>query len=203
MSGLTILDGYPSIDRLMGYSTHSIYESNLKTCGNLQISRALEPVALMRAVSDVFDVQAKNRGDQFIPKSELNRFLSTETNGKYWAAQYNDLCVNAGALTAHTDLLNKAAESRLISAYFNGNAVAWPSIPAGRPVLIVSAGSTISGTDAQSVTYLRQAALYNQTLSPTQQSKWIVCASCDHTLAVDRDSAEVAGYVDQFFSNYF
>lgn len=203
VSGLAILDGYPNIDRLMGLSTNSIYQSNLKKCSDLQISRALEPVALMRAVTDVFDVKTKNRGDQFVPQSQFNKYVSTQTNGKYWAAQYNDLCVNAGAVTAHTDLLNQAAERRVVSAYFTGNAVAWPSLPANRPVLVVSAGSSISGSDAQSMTYFRQAALYNMTLSSSQQSKWIVCASCDHSLAVDRDSTAVSGYIDQHFSNYF
>lgn len=202
VAGLSLLDSYPEINRLQGRTTSAIHKSTVSICGDLQISRALETVAVIRAVTDQSRRRIALQNDKFIPANQLPKYESTQTNGRYWAAQYNDLCVNAGSLTAYTDYLDSASADQSPSAFFQNNAVTWPVIPGGKPVLIVSAGNTINNDDSDSRMYKRQAALYNETLS-AGKSKWTVCPLCDHSLAYDHDSTTVAGYIDKYFSRYY
>ena len=202
VAGLSLLDSYPEINRLQGRTTSAIHKSTVTICGDLQISRALETVAVIRAVTDQSRRSIALQNNKFIPTNQLSKYESTQTTGRYWAAQYNDLCVNAGSLTAYTDYLDSVSANQSSSALSQNNAVTWPVIPGGKPVLIVSAGNTIDNDDPDSLMYKRQAVLYNETLSPGK-SKWTVCPRCDHSLAYDHDSTVVAGYIDKYFSGYY
>lgn len=208
VSGLALLDVYPSIERLRGYPTDRIHASTLKSCGALQISRTIESLAILRTLSDAFYYSKTAIVDgAFYPEWAQTRYISTQTNGRYWAARYNDFCVNAGAASAWTDYLERASGSSPRAAVFSGNAVSWPSIPKGKPVLIVSAGSTVNGASSDSALCYHQAMLYNQTLSPSTRSqstsKWIIRDSCHHSLAIDADSTGVAADIDRYFRSYY
>jgi pimeloyl-ACP methyl ester carboxylesterase len=206
VSGLALIDGYPSIERLRGYSTGSMHSQTLKTCSTLHTLRTLESVAVLRAAKSLFFYEeATIDADAYYPLTMLDKYLSTRTNGRYWSARYGDLCVHAGAESAYTDYLSSVISPA--PAAFKGNEVSWPSIPSGKPVLIISAGNTIRGDTPDSDLYMRQATLYNQTLSPSDKrphvSKWIICESCDHSLATDKDSTDVAFDIDQYFSKFY
>lgn len=206
VSGLALIDGYPSIERLRGHSTRKINSQTSLMCGNLQILRTVESLAILRAAKNLlYFRQPPIDGDSYFPLYMLDTYLSTRTNGRYWSARFGDLCVNAGAQTAFTDYLNSVTSP--VPAVFKGNEVAWPSIPTGKPVLILSAGETVHGDNPDSPLYLRQATLYNQTLSPSGKhksaSKWIICESCAHSMATDSDSTDVATSIDKYFSTYF
>ena len=206
VSGIALIEGYPSIERLRGYSTDRIHTQTLKTCSTLQTLRTLESVAVLRATKTLFFFdQAAIEAAAFYPQTMFDKYLSTQTNGRYWSARYGDLCVNAGAASAFTDHLSSIASP--VPSAFNGNAVSWPSIPKGKPVLIISAGNTVHGSSPDSALYLRQAMLYNQTLSPSRKrqstSKWIICDSCDHTMGTDRDSSDVATNISKYFSAFY
>jgi pimeloyl-ACP methyl ester carboxylesterase len=206
VSGLALIDGYPSIDRLRGYSTGSMHRQTLKTCSTLHTLRTLESVAVLRAAKSMFFYEeATIDADAYFPLTMLDKYLSTRTGGRYWSARYGDLCVHAGAESAYTDYLSRVNSP--VSAAFQGNEVSWPSIPEGKAVLIISAGRTIRGDAPDSDLYLHQAMLYNQTLSPSGKrlpaSKWITCESCAHSLATDEDSTDVAYDIDQYFTAFY
>lgn len=199
IAGFGLIDSYSNLDRLTDLSTLVISKLTIIACGNLQISRALETCALIRPVSDVYHVQIKNRDREFIPSSQLDRYYSTETNGKYWAAQYNNQCVNKGAPTANTDYLKSVSLNLPPTSLL----VSWPQLQPNIPVLIISAGNSITSTTAQGILFATQAKLYNETLSPTGTSKWVICNNCFHSFAYDKNSNYVANQINNYFSLYF
>jgi pimeloyl-ACP methyl ester carboxylesterase len=196
VKGFVMIDGYSNIDRLQGYTTTRIAQATLAKCGNLEISRALETCVLMQPVSKYFNSQIKSK-NQFIPSSERNKYYSTQTNGFYYAAQKNDICFNPP--TMNTDYLDDVGVKYTI----NGRSLGWPQIGPKAPVLIVSAGNTLTNGDPNSKIYAEQAQLYNQTLSSSSQTKWVICDSCDHSLAYDSNSDFVSNEINVFFESYY
>jgi pimeloyl-ACP methyl ester carboxylesterase len=196
VKGFVMIDGYSNIDRLQGYTTARIAQATLAKCGNLEISRALETCVLMQPVSKYFNSQIKSK-NQFIPSFERNKYYSTQTNGFYYAAQKNDICFNPP--THDTDYLDDIGVKYTI----NGRTLGWPKIGPKAPVLIISAGNTLTNGDPNSKVCAEQAQLYNQTLSSTNQTKWVICDSCDHSLAYDSNSDYVSNEINVYFESYY
>jgi pimeloyl-ACP methyl ester carboxylesterase len=199
VSGLALLDGYSNIDRLLGTASDDVFKATTAVCGTLEIGRALETVAIMRAVTDEYTRRLQASNNIFTPSQLLPNYLSTQTNGKYWAAMYSDLCINKGAAVAATDYLTGLVLPGMKSGTLAG--VRWPKLKAGVPLLVLSAGNTVTGTSDAARQSYRQAALYNATLSASNSSRWKVCPGCDHSFAFDAKTAWVAGEIHNYFYN--
>ena len=199
ISGLALLDGYSNIDRLLGTANDDIFKATAATCGTLEIGRALETVAIMRAVTDEYTRRLHASSNIFTPSQLLPTYLSTQTNGRYWAAMYNDLCVNKGSAVAATDYLSGLVLPGMKSGNLGG--ARWPKLKAGVPLLVLTAGNTVSGTTDSARQSFRQAALYTATLSSTNSTTWTMCTGCDHSFAFDAKTPWVAEQIHNYFYN--
>lgn len=192
VAGLALVDGYSSMHRLLGDSPKAVAMATAQACGSLQIGRALESVAIMRAVTDYNISASQSTGTGFTPSNHLAQYQSTLTNGRYYATLYSDRCINANAAVANTDYLTAVGTpthlaQRSISSTL-GISVLWPQVPAGVPVLIVSASETIAGNAPNAALLKFQAQLYNATISPTNSSAWIICKGCPRSFPFDSNA---------------
>jgi pimeloyl-ACP methyl ester carboxylesterase len=196
VAGVAILDGYPNIHKLYGRSSKTIFELTKATCGTLNILRAMETAAFTRPLSRYYESVEKSKGTIFYPSEQLNKYLSSQTNGKYYATIYSDLCMRKNAATQFTDHLTKIGTVPLEAS------VRWPQIAYGVPVLIVVAGKTVFNGKDSSI-YYQQALLYNSTLSNSSTSALVVCNDCEHTFPIDKDSPWLAETLNSYFSPHF
>lgn len=217
VKGIALVDGYSSTFRLQQASPKAINAALQVTCGPLQIGRALESLAVMRAVESYNTSAAVAAGKAFHPREFLPVYRSRLNNGRWYASQYSDTCMSVNAPIAATDWLTRAAgkqqqeqESPWPSITLDtalsstlGTSVKWPSLSAsGRSskALVVSAGNTLS-TGPLAATYRYQAQLYNATLTEAGLTKWIVCDDCDHNFLIESD--EQCGWLAEEFNSFF
>lgn len=202
-AGLALLDAYPSDFRLHGLSGKQIKIDSKKICGNYQILRAMDSAAYARPVTDTYMNQADEEGTQFIPHSQLGRYKSTFTNGKYWASLYNDYCMRPVGFTLYTDTLSEMPNS--VSSERDSSLtvpIRWPQIEPEVPVLVVAAGKSTDNGKASNV-YYQQAVAYNSTLSPTNTSQLVICQDCHQTFPIDKHSSWLAQLIHEHFVAYF
>lgn len=200
VSGLVLLDTYPSLPRLLQTSD---VENLLKTkdkCGDYNIGRCMDTVALIRPYNDYVNDQEILHGNAFEPSNERDRWMSTINNGKLWAAMYSDYCIDMRTEPyRYTDFLTAAGDVGGIQYQWP---VKWLSLPPSAPALIVSAEDSITKGDHANLFY-RQVQLYNSTLSPTGKSKWIVCKGCKHTFPRDSNYDWTAKQIDGYFAHFY
>jgi pimeloyl-ACP methyl ester carboxylesterase len=198
-----MIDGYPSLYRLQGLSTTKINANTKDTCGTYQIARSLESAVYMRPYTDYTFNQADKNNVQFTPSSQLDRYKSTFNNNKYWATLFNDLCVRLNSAVQNTNYLSNLAYSLGDSnLYGTGvNQIAWPKMNKNVPVLIVVASSTIYTSNEASL-YYNQALRYNETISPTNSTTFVVCENCQHSFAYDHNSNWLVQEIETFLLKF-
>eukprot|EP01038_Epipyxis_sp_PR26KG_P011495 gene11495-15398_t len=201
--GFVILDGYPNLSKLEGETTREIVIGTQKTCGNLNIARATETASFTRPVTDYYMNYARDHDTLFHPSSELGRYRSTMTNGRFWAAQFNDWCVNKGAKSEETDYLTKRAtiaqaSSNINNIVINGiNAdIKWFSLGSEIQVLIL-----VTSDSLKNELFRQQAYAYNNTLSSSGKSSMIICEGCKHSFVFD--STENIEFVGNSILDFF
>ena len=131
---------YVPINTLSQPSTPHTSSTHQVICGTYEIGRALESVAIMRAVTDQYNRQTPSN-QLFTPSLLLLNYLSTQTNGKYWSAMYNDLCVNKGSAMANTDYLTAMGGPGMGRKSITFGGASWVQLKARMPILILSAGN--------------------------------------------------------------
>jgi pimeloyl-ACP methyl ester carboxylesterase len=193
--GVALLDGYSSVDRLRQVANDATFQSTAAICSTLEIGRALESVVLMRAVTNQFTSMLGASKNLFTPDILLPYYLSTQTNGRYWSAQYSDLCVNKGSATQNTDYLTSLCVGRKTNTL---GGASWPQLTRNTPVLIVTASNSLTAFSVLAT----QARLYNATLSPTNTTRWVNCRGCDRSFAFDSNTAWVANQIHQYFYSF-